>query len=60
LEKSAEPTLTEQQKVANFVEDYNTLCKLHGLQIAASPAWAPTNHGSFEMTVQLTVVKIPQ
>ena len=52
--------LTEQQKITNFVEEYNELCKRHGLQISAQPAWIPTNHGSFEMAVQVVVVKMEQ
>ena len=58
VEQTTEQSLTEQQKITKFAEEYNTLCKQYGLQIVAQPTWVPTNHGSFEMTMQMTVVKI--
>lgn len=51
---------TEAQLAQSFVEDYQTLCEKHGFRIVVSPTWVATNHGSFEMTLQQTVGRLPQ
>ena len=50
-------TKTDQEKMQDFVNEYNALCGKHKLQIGAKPDWIMTNHGSYEMVVQLSVVK---
>jgi len=55
MEQTVEQTAEQQ-----FIEEYNALCRLHGLQIAAQPNWVSTNHGSYEIVVQLMIVKLLQ
>jgi len=50
--------ITEDQKIQNFVSEYNELCKEYGFQLKAQPNFVPTNHGSFEISAQIVVAKI--
>ena len=54
------PELTEQEKAQEFNRRYTELCQEFGYKIVGSPAWASTNHGSFEMVIQYNIVKLPQ
>lgn len=60
MEKPVQPLESEEQKVQDFITEYNNLCKKHGYSITSQPAWLGTNHGSFEMTVQMSVNKLEQ
>ncbi len=42
-----------------FADEYDKLCKQHGLQVVASPFWVVTNHGTFELTMQYSVARLP-
>ncbi len=55
MEQTVEQTVEQQ-----FIEEYNALCRLHGLQIAAQPNLVSTNHGSYEIVVQLMIVQLLQ
>jgi hypothetical protein len=43
----------DAQKV--FAEEYAQLCDKHGLLIVGVPRWVATNHGSYEMVIDLIV-----
>jgi hypothetical protein len=44
----------------DFATKYQELVKETGFQILAQPVWVATNHGSFEMTLQYQVAKMPK
>lgn len=43
-----------------FAEKYAKLCEEMGYKVVCSPAWAVTNHGSFELVLQYSIGKIPK
>jgi len=43
-----------------FSEEYELLCKKHGVRILAVPSWVATNHNSFEMTIQYHIAQLPK
>ena len=57
--KPIEPK-SDKQKVDEFVKDYKALCERHKLRIVTQPVFVTTNHGSFELTLQTSVEKLPQ
>jgi hypothetical protein len=48
--------MTEEEQKA-FIEEYNALCQKHGCKIVANPSFVPTNHGSYELTISMQLVK---
>lgn len=42
----------------DFLNAYRALCDTYGFQLVASPALVPTNHGTFEIGVRMTVALI--
>ena len=46
---------TEQELTNEFVEEYKRLCDKHGFNLVAVPAFKGTNHGTFEVVIQLSV-----
>lgn len=44
----------------DFAERYQALVEETGYQVVAQPIWVATNHGTFEMTIQLTIGKTKQ
>jgi len=58
IEVTEKIEMTEEQKAQSFIGEYNELCKKHGFQLTAQPGFVPTNHGSFEISVQIAVAKI--
>jgi hypothetical protein len=49
----------DEAKAKEFVEAYNKLCAEMGFRLAAAPMLLPTNHGTYEVGVQLQVVENP-
>lgn len=41
-----------------FVEEYNALCKKHGLQIVALPQYVRRDDNTFSLVVNMSVAKI--
>ena len=53
----------KEQKIytaEEFATLYNKLVEDTGWKVVASPIWVPTNHGSFEMTIRMSVEKMPE
>lgn len=50
-----EPKVYTQQ---DFLAMYEEVVKKTGLKIAPNPVWLATNHGTFELSVQLIIVKV--
>ena len=48
----------EQERQEEFVKKYRELCDSLGYEVSAVPTWTPTNHGTFEMSLQFVVVKL--
>ena len=49
---------TDQDKMQDFVNEYNALCKKHGYQVAAAIIPVSTNHGTWELGIQMSIVKL--
>lgn len=49
-----------EYKAEDFAKEYQALCEKMGFRIVVSPAWANTNHGSFEMVLQYSVGQLPK
>jgi len=49
---------TGQERMQDFVNEYSALCKRYKYQINAQPRWIITNHGSYELTIQLSVKEV--
>jgi len=43
-----------------FLNEYKTLCDKYGLLFSASPVYVETNHQTFELSIQIKVVKKQQ
>lgn len=52
--------MDEKQKQQEFLNALNAFFQEHGYHLEPSPRFIPTNHGSFEISVQLVVAKNPQ
>jgi len=50
-------TKTEEEKQKAFVTEYDELCQKHGYKIAPQPKFVPTNHGSFEIAIEMILIK---
>ena len=59
-DKTEDKPKTDQQKAQDFEVRYEQLCDELKMRVVASPVWVATNHGSFEMTVQMSIGKLPQ
>ena len=62
-ENSVQPNTSNKivsYKPQDFVEEYKVLCEKMGYQIVVNPAFAATNHGSFEIILQTSVGKMPK
>ncbi len=46
------------EKQQEFVRAYEELCQRLGCKIVGVPSFTPTNHGTFEMVVQLQVIPV--
>lgn len=55
LEMSKQPKTYTQQE---FLEAYEKLVREMGWKIVANPVFTPTNHGSFELVVQLILAEV--
>lgn len=51
---------TEQQLAKSFLKEYNKLCKEHGYNVVATPAYIARDDGSFSTVVQISVGKTAQ
>lgn len=49
----------KQPTAEDFAKAYQKLCDEMGYRIVVNPAWASTNHGSFEMVLQYSIGKLP-
>jgi len=49
--------LTDQQKANLFIQEYQALCEKHGYRIVVNPVWKSTKHGSFEISIVISVQK---
>jgi hypothetical protein len=47
----------ENVKAQAFAEEYKTICEKYGYEIFAQPAWVGTNHGSFELSINVFIGK---
>jgi len=45
-------------KLKKFVEEYEKLCKEHGFVLVATPTFIQTNHGTFEISVNISAKEI--
>jgi hypothetical protein len=48
---------SQQEIMQDFSNEYVALCQKYGCEIIAQPVWIATNHGTYELSLQLTVVK---
>jgi hypothetical protein len=46
----------QQNPQQQFVKEYDELCKRTGCKIVGVPSFMPTNHGTFELAVELRVI----
>ena len=53
------PKVEETSTPEQFQEEYESLCKRTGFRLVAVPQWVPTNHGTFELTLQHVVGEMP-
>jgi len=58
--QSSDKVLTDQNKAEVFLAKYQALCEEYGMRLVISPAWASTNHGSFELILQTSVGLLPK
>jgi hypothetical protein len=49
---------SEIDKIQEFTIAYKALCDKYGYEIAAQPVWVGTNHGSFELSINVFVSKL--
>ena len=49
---------TEQERMKEFVDDLNALYAKHGYQVAAAIIPVSTNHGTWELGIQMSIVKL--
>lgn len=62
-EQPQEAEAVEQPKevtAQEFIERYKRLVEETGYQIVVNPAFASTNHGTFEVVLQTSVGKAPK
>lgn len=55
--------MTEEKKLTKeeqFAKEYKELCDKLGVRIVVVPTWAPTNHGTFELTLQYSIGELPK
>jgi hypothetical protein len=57
IQKSAEQI--ELENAQAFMIAYKAICDKYGYEVCAKPIWAGTNHGSFELVVDVFVGKLP-
>ena len=48
----------DQEKMQDFVNEYNELCQKHGYQVAAAIIPVPTNHDTWELGIQMSINKL--
>jgi len=48
----------QQYTIDDFAQAYRELCLRMGFQIAVNPVWTPTNHGTWEVTLQSSVMPL--
>lgn len=58
VETVASAVKDEKTLMQEFANEYNALCEKHGFQISAVPTWVATNHGSFEMAISVSIVRL--
>lgn len=49
---------TDQEKMQDFVNEYNALCQKHGYQVAGAIIPVSTNHGTWELGIQMSINKL--
>lgn len=47
-----------KEKAQAFVDEYNELCKKHGVKLVSYPVWKQTNHGTFELEIEFKVAEV--
>jgi len=52
--------MDDKEKMQEFVDAYNEICEKFGFHIEASPKFVPTNHGSFEIGINVSIERNPQ
>ena len=57
-EKKVEKPKTQEEKMREFNDAYEKLCKEHGFQLVSVPTFAATNHGSYEVAVRVSVAPL--
>lgn len=60
-DKKLGQTKTEQERVQDFVSEYQALCEKHGFQITVNPAFkAMADTGTFNVVLQTSVGRLPK
>lgn len=49
---------TDQQRIQEFVEEYNNLCAIHGLQFIVNPAYRQRDDGTWSLVLQKSVGRL--
>lgn len=55
VENTQDITITDEQRAQAFGEEYKALTEKYGFEFIPVPQFAPTNHGTFEIGVQLGI-----
>lgn len=51
---------SENEKVQDFISEYQTLCEKHGYQIVTQPTFMARDDGTFSIKLISSVGKLPQ
>jgi len=52
--------MIDQEKAKEFQDEYKKLCEKYGVAFAAAPKLIPSGHGTFEIGVETTLIKLPE
>ena len=58
MPKTNTEPMSDDEKRQAFIDEYNYLCKKHGLNLAASPALVQRDDGTYSIVIQWSVVPI--
>lgn len=50
---------SEQERIQDFIKEYELLCKGHGLHIVVNPVYKARDDGTFSTVLESSVVKLP-
>lgn len=51
---------TDEQRVKDFVKDYEAICEKHQMRIVTTPAFKARDDGTFSVVLQVSVGKLPK